>query len=261
MKPTVMLVILSLALLPNIHTQNFSAFKKECFENDKGEKLPYRILFPKNYDSTQKYPLILFLHGSGERGDDNKAQLVHGAEMFLDKINQYPSIVVLPQCPKDFRWSNVDWDSRMEDGTCNMPLSEKPTKPMGLVLQLLDELLESKSIDTDRIYLGGLSMGGFGTFDLLARKPDFFAAAIPICGGGNPLVAKLYAENTSIWIFHGDADTVVPVEGSRKMYRVLKESGADVQYKEYPGVKHDSWTNVFAEPDLFKWLFSKKLHP
>lgn len=260
MKSIFLAIIFSVSMISVTQSQDLSVFQEDVLVNTNGDKLPYRILFPKNYDIKKEYPLLLFLHGAGERGDDNELQLVHGSKMFLENIEKYPSIIVMPQCPKDMRWSNVDWNARLEDGTCNMPLSEKPTQPMGLVLELIDDLIKTKPIDKNRIYVGGLSMGGFGTFDLVARKPDFFAAAIPICGGGNPLVAKLYADNTAMWIFHGDEDRVVPVEGSRKMYQVLKKLGADVKYTEYPKVKHNSWDNAFSEPDLLEWLFSKKMN-
>ncbi|MDF1863758.1 MAG: alpha/beta hydrolase-fold protein [Saprospiraceae bacterium] len=258
MKSLFLLFLLSFSIMSISQAQNLSTFQKKTFLSAKGDNLPYRMLLPENFDKDQSYPLILFLHGAGERGNDNELQLVHGAKLFLENIEKHPAIVVFPQCPENVRWSNVDWDSRMEDGSCNMPFSEKATRPMELVLELIDNLLITKSIDNSRIYLCGLSMGGFGSFDLLARKPDFFAAAIPICGGGNPLVAKLYADNTAMWIFHGDADVVVPVEGSRKMYQVLKELGANVRYTEYPGVNHNSWDKAFAEPSFLEWLFSQK---
>jgi len=123
---------------------------------------------------------------------------------------------------------------------------------------LLDSLANSKNVNSKRIYIGGLSMGGMGTFELLWHKPGFFAAAFPICGGGNPESVKLYAKKFPVWIFHGDKDPAVPVSNSRLMNNALKKAGAKVKYTEYPGVGHNSWDNAFAEPDLLPWLFKQK---
>jgi predicted peptidase len=128
---------------------------------------------------------------------------------------------------------------------------------MGLVMQLLDELDASGRVDTISIYFVGLSMGGMGTFELVWRKPGFFAAAFPICGAGDPSKVGLYARKFPIWVFHGGADPVVPVGNSHVMVAALKAAKAIVSYSEYPGVGHDSWKNAFAEPELLPWLFAK----
>jgi predicted peptidase len=222
--------------------------------SDGSDTLSYRILYPLDYDTSQKdYPLLVFLHGSGERGNDNEAQLTHGAQLFIDSLAKYPAIVVFPQCPKEGYWAEVEWNDNGED--IQFPFYEKGRPSLEMVIALIDQLKANERIDEERLYLGGLSMGGFGTFDLLARLPNTFEAAIPICGGGNPLLAPLYASNTRLWIFHGEADSVVPVGLSRKMYQALKEAGADVKYTEYTDVDHNSWDNAFAEPGFFEWLF------
>ena len=138
------------------------------------------------------------------------------------------------------------------------PVNQKPTRPVQMVLDLVQHMQQSGNVIVEQIYLGGLSMGGFGTFDILWRMPGFFAAAFPICGAGNPDKVNAYAKNFPIWVFHGGSDPVVPPANSRVMVRALQASGAKVKYTEYPGVGHDSWNNAFAEPDLLPWLFRQK---
>jgi len=239
-----------------------SLFIKKLYISPESDTLRYRILYPGNYDKTREYPLILFLHGSGERGRDNQSQLEHGSDQFVAKENRenFPAIVVFPQCPADSWWANLDRKVLADGGReFNFPDRPPPTKPLELTMRLLDELATYEKIDTSRLYVMGLSMGGFGTYELLSRKPKTFAAAVPICGGANLSMSIDYADNTAVWIFHGDEDSVVPVEFSRKIYGLLKERDAKVKYTEYEGVDHNSWDPAFAEPELLPWLFSHKL--
>jgi predicted peptidase len=223
------------------------------------DSLPYRIMFPENFDPLLKYPLILFLHGAGERGNNNESQLVHGARFFASDTNRrnHPAIVIFPQCPADNYWANVNF-SYDPDGrrTFSFDPSGEPTMPLKLVMQLLDSLLKMNWVDNDRIYLGGLSMGGMGTFELLYRKPEIFAAAFPICGGGNPEMINKKVSSVEIWAFHGQDDTVVPPELSVKMINALEKAGSNTRLSLYPGVGHNAWDNVFIEPGLLPWLFS-----
>lgn len=241
------------------NSQNTSFYLEKTFISEKGDSLLYRIMFPENYQKTKKYPLLLFLHGAGERGRDNKLQLVHGASLFAreDIRQKYPAIVVLPQCPENTSWSFLDLSNR-KDKNWSFPFYEEPLRPLGLVIELLQKLEMEESIDANRLYVSGLSMGGFGAFDLLARMPDKFAAAAPICGGGNAGVVGLYAGNTNLWIFHGALDRVVPVENSRKMFDALKKWKANVLYTEYPDYDHNSWDAVFADPEYLDWMFRQK---
>lgn len=224
-------------------------------------QLPYRILYPKNFDTAQRYPLVLFLHGAGERGSDNQKQLVHGAKLFAadSVMENYPAIVVFPQCPAISYWANIV-DQKQPDGsrTFDFPARSKPTPAMSAVMQLIDSLVRLSYVDRNRIYVGGLSMGGMGTFELLARRPKVFAAAFPICGGGNPKNAKRYARRVNIWVFHGEADNVVPLYHSWRMVDAIKKANGDVRFTVYPGVGHNSWDNAFAEPELLPWLFSNR---
>jgi predicted peptidase len=259
---TIGLLLMLCAVFTQSFTQDFSKFQKRTYSAG-SDTLAYRVLFPENYDSTKQYPLLVFLHGAGQRGKDNQKQLSNGAALFLRDANrkQFPAIVIFPQCGLNDFWARTRIVNTATDST---PfkfeyLTEVPmNKGLSLVSQLLDSLASAKNINNKQIYLGGLSMGGMGTFELLWRKPGFFAAAFPICGGGNTTMASLYAKGFPIWIFHGDKDPVVDVNDSRKMAEALKTAGANVKYTEYPGVKHDSWKKTFQEPQLLPWLFNQK---
>jgi predicted peptidase len=238
--------------------QDLQLYQKQIFHSRFNE-LPYRILYPENFDSNKKYPLLLILHGSGERGNDNELQLTHGSALFLDPEvrKKYPAIVIFPQCPADDYWSNVNRDSIVNEKR-NYVFREdgEPTPAMKMLIAFIDDLLKKPYIDQKRLYVGGLSMGGMGTFELLSRKPYLFAAAFPICGGGHPNTVKAYAREVSLWVFHGAEDDVVPIHHSEVMVEALKKAGADVRFTAYPDVKHESWEQAFAEPDLLPWLFS-----
>jgi len=235
--------------------QSYPSFEKKELLRGK-DTLRYRIQYPLGYNATKKYPLVLLMHGAGERGEDNEAQLVWGGALFADSMvrAKYPAIVIFPQCRTTDFWANLYYVPT-DSVRFHMRSDSAPGKSMGLVLQLLDEMVASGRVDTKRIYVGGLSMGGMGTFELLWRKPGFFAAAFPICGAGDPARVSVYANKFPIWVFHGGADPVVPVVNSHIMVRALKAAGARVTYTEYPGVGHDSWKNAFAEPQLLPWLF------
>jgi predicted peptidase len=226
-----------------------------------GDTLPYRIMYPADFDENSKYPLLLFLHGAGERGRDNETQLVHGGSLFADPSNRedFPAVVVFPQCAEDDWWARTD-QSLDPGGKRIFTFHSKgpPTPSMQGVLDLLDELLSLPYINHDRVYLGGLSMGGMGTFDLLSLRPGIFAAAFPICGGGDPGTARKISRVTAVWIFHGAADDVVDPEYSETMAAALKKHKGEVKLTIYPGTGHNSWDHAFAEKDLLPWVFSHR---
>lgn len=257
-------IFILVTVVLNVHAQDKKLSDKSQYQKKQfvlgNDTLPYRILFPINFKADQKYPLVLFLHGSGQRGKDNEKQLLWGADLFLDSLNRekFPAIVVFPQCPNTSFWNAIIFTKLDDSLRFNFPAGKMPIKPMQLLLALADELAKNDNVDTNRIYVGGMSMGGFATFDILWRKPHFFAAAFPICGGGNAEQAHLYADKFPIWIFHGASDKLVPVSDSRLMYKTLKAEGADVKYSEYPGIGHDSYKKALAEPDLLPWLFAQK---
>lgn len=238
--------------------QSKELFKYEYY-NNQNDTLNYRILYPKNFDTSKQYPLILFLHGAGERGNNNESQLTHGSKLFLDNYNSeaFPCIVLAPQCPEEEYWSNVKRDySKSGLEKFKFYRMGKPTKALELVIALMDNITENSFIKKDQIYVGGLSMGGMGTFDLLKWRPDMFAAAFPICGGGNPKSVKKYANKLSFWIFHGGEDNVVHPYFSLSMLTALQKQKADVRLTYFEHNNHNSWDSAFAEPDLLPWLFS-----
>jgi predicted peptidase len=239
--------------------------QKRVYSDEQGDKLPYRLFVPPGYDRQAQYPLILFLHGAGERGADNEAQLVHPEVLRFvgpEARKQQPCLLVAPQCPApeseadaprgDSRWTDVDWGA-----TVPIRLTPEPAKPMRLVIALLEELEKEFNVDPSRRYVTGLSMGGYGTYDLLLRQPDRWAAAIAICGGGDVSKADRIA-HIPLWIFHGTADGAVPVARSRAMVAALKEAGGSPRYTEYEGAGHNVWSRAYHEPELIDWLFSKQ---
>jgi predicted peptidase len=257
---TVLLVVLLLSAIAPSFAQDLSLFAKKWY-TEGTDSLPYRILLPKDYDAKKKYPLVLFLHGSGERGSDNEAQLVHGSRLFLrDSIReQYPAIVVFPQCAANSYWSNVSivTDSIQRKRVFQFQPAGEPTKAMELLLGLVDYLQKEYPLDKSRLYLGGLSMGGMGTFELVRRKPRLFAAAFPICGGADPETAKQMTR-PNWWIFHGAKDDVVNPIHSRLMAASLQSAGASAKLTIYPEANHNSWDAAFAEPLFMKWIFSNR---
>ena len=222
----------------------------------RGVTYKYQVFVPDNWSSNQKWPIILFLHGVGERGTDGLIQTQVGiATAIRNDRSRFPALVVMPQCLKEHRWT----DPEMEE----------------LSLSALGSASREFKGDPKRTYLTGLSMGGYGSWALAARYPNKFAAVVPICGGillpdesrkqpdsdRIPYLeaAKKIGTKLPIWVFHGDADPDVPVSESRHMVEALKADGADVHYTEYPGVGHKSWDKAYAEPELMTWLLSKSL--
>jgi predicted peptidase len=199
---------------------------------DNQDSLPYRMLYPADYDRNQRYPLVLFLHGAGERGSDNQKQLTHGASLFLTPSHRerFPCIVVFPQCPEDDYWSSVDIDREQRPFALDFDYNRPAQRPLEMALQLTDQIISREAIDTQRIYIMGLSMGGMGTFEAIYHRPDFFAAAVPICGGGDALAYHEKSVNQPFWIFHGAEDNVVGVEHSITMYDRIIDLGGQASY-------------------------------
>jgi predicted peptidase len=244
-----------LSLLAAVASFGQGNYGKDVYKASDGTSVPYRFLAPKEMKQGKKYPLVLFLHGAGERGSDNEKQLIHGGQMFLNPVNreEHPAFVLFPQCPEDGYWA---YSSRPDFEHENMPANPSETPLMKAVMELVQKYIDSGKVDAKRIYVMGLSMGGMATYDLIARYPDFFAAAIPICGAVN--VERFTVKPSfRIRIYHGDADPVVPVNCSRMAYLKLKSLGAKVEYKEYIACGHNSWTPAFSEPDFMDWLFKQ----
>ncbi len=215
-------------LMPGQQPQQFS----KTITKTVGYK--YLLYLPKDYFNRKKqWPMILFLHGSGERGDNLETVKIHGVPKIIEGRDNFPFIVVSPQCPQGERWSN-GWAIE----TLNA---------------LLDEIIKNYSIDTNRIYLTGLSMGGFGTWSLAEEYPERFAAIAPVCGGGDP--EKAYKiRRIPVWVFHGAKDNVVPIRNAEVMVDALKKYEGDVKYTVYPDAGHDSWTETYNNPKLYDWF-------
>jgi predicted peptidase len=200
--------------------------------------LRYLLYLPKDYDQKDAWPLVIFLHGAGERGDDLQKVKVHGPPKLIEAGQDFPAIVVSPQCAQG-RW----WTTQM------LELSA-----------LIDDIEANYKVDKRRVYLTGLSMGGYGTWSLAAYSPQRFAALVPVCGGGEPRRAAAL-RNTPIWVFHGAKDAVVPLAQSEEMVEALKRSSGNVKFTVYPEAGHDSWTETYDNPEVWKWLFEQQLPP
>ncbi|MEC9092261.1 MAG: prolyl oligopeptidase family serine peptidase [Planctomycetota bacterium] len=226
-------------------------FEKSKFQDSK-KTLLYRILKPRQAEATKRYPLVIFFHGAGERGQDNTAQLVHGMKDFASDANRknYPAFVVAPQCPRGQQWVDVPWGAKSH----RMP--ETPSESMRLAIALVDSLVQSHPIDPRKIYVTGLSMGGYGTFDAICRRPDLFAAALPICGGGDEALASRI-QTIPLWAVHGDADQVVLPSRSTNMVAALQKAGGKPKLTLLKGVGHNSWTSTYSDPATFRWLFQQ----
>lgn len=226
-------------------------FEKKNYVDISGKSWPYCILYPENYEQNAAYPLVIFLHGSGERGEDNQKQLANGAEMFLDSSfrKEHPCVVVFPQCPTDQYWVNVDrinW--KFDNG--NPDLTAK-------VVEFVNELIEQRVADPDQVYGVGLSMGAMGILNIVQNYPDLLQSAIAVCGATDLQSLKKANVKTPVWLIHGDSDPVVPTYFSREAYMILKDKNDKTRYTEYESTMHDSWNKAFSEPDFLSWLFEE----
>ena len=254
LRPLCLLTIV-FTLLVGGPAESQEAYEARVYTNDKGEKLNYRLMLPLGYDfnAETKYPLVLFLHGAGERGSDNAKQLVHGAKDFASEANRtkYPCFVVFPQCPDGKKWVEVDWSLDTHEQPAEESLSLKLTR------EAITSMQKVLRVDEKRMYVTGLSMGGYGAWDMIARTPDVFAAAAPVCGGADEATASRVTK-LPIWAFHGDKDTDVKPERSRRMIAAIVKAGGKPKYTEYPGVGHNSWAQTYADPKFMDWLFAQK---
>lgn len=238
-------------------TAQNNTFEEKMFVKE-GDTLLYRIQYPNNFVNTNKYPVLFFLHGAGERGNDNKSQLTHGSSLFSsEEIKEnFPAIIIFPQCPKDDYWASVKVNRKTQPVGLRFRYGKKPTKALGLVMDLIDETLAKPYAKEEQVYIMGLSMGGMGTYELLYRRPNLFAAAVAICGGGKPKSTKEYATKVPLWAFHGSQDNVVDPILSLDMTTKILEYGGHPKLTLYDFANHNSWDPAFAEPELLPWLFS-----
>lgn len=220
------------------------------FTGSDGKTFRYRFA---GRDAAGKVPLVVFLHGAGERGDDNRSQLVHGVTELVDWLDAHEAgyRLVAGQVPENMGWVNVPW------GDTSHTMPRAPSETMALLLELIDSMLAAGGIDASRIYATGISMGGYGTWDIVCRRPELFAAALPICGGGDTAMAPAIA-SLPVWTFHGSADDAVPVCRSRRMVSALWEAGSNAHYREYPDAGHNVWTRTYRDPEVLAWLFAQR---
>lgn len=243
-------VLLSLCTLC-VSAADVKETEKRVFENA-DTVLPYRLVLPENYDGTKSYPMLVFLHGAGERGNDNELQLFHCVQYLADNLPE--CIIVAPQCPVNNQWVDTPW----ANGAYSIEAVPESNE-LKAVIELLDALQEEFNVDSDRIYASGISMGGFGAWDLMMRHNDYFAAGVLVCGGGDLSQAEAL-KDTPLFVFHGDADTAVPVSGSRDTVQAIKDAGGElVQYVEYAGAGHGIWNDAFAHPGMLEELLTCKL--
>lgn len=220
-------------------------------------RLNYLLYLPRGYgtDLQKKWPLILFLHGAGERGDDLELVKIHGIPKIVEQRDDFPFIAVSPQCPADSIWA-------MEAKALKVLLSKAETRQVVDIKWMvevealnafLDEVVSRHAVDTERVYLTGLSMGGYGAWRLATAYPGRFAAVAPICGGGDPEKVGVLRD-VPVWVFHGAQDLAVPLSESEKMVDALEACGGNVRFTVYPDAEHDSWTRTYDNPELYEWF-------
>jgi predicted peptidase len=252
MKLSLVILAFFIGAYSPVKAQSILSYTKGVYRTDT-DSLPYRLLYPLHYNEHKKYPIVLFLHGAGQRGSDNEVQLTGVPKTLVDSVarEKYPCFILAPQCPKNDVWAKFPHFPE------SLQTTSLPTTSAGAVLAELDLLIKQLPIDTKRIYITGYSMGGEGSFDFLTRRPDLFAAAIPISSVADTSRAKFISQ-IPLWAFHGDQDDVNDVKYSRLMIDALKRHKGTPIYTEYPGIKHNIWNKAYNEPGLFDWLFSQK---
>jgi predicted peptidase len=213
--------------------------KKEHFKKNVivSANINYLLYLPKDYNSAGKpFPLLVFLHGAGERGDNLDQLKVHGIPKIVETDSNFPFVVISPQCPAD-KW----WTDELEE-----------------LKALIDNIKENYNIDKSRVYLTGLSMGGFGTWSLAAKYPNDFAAIAPVCGGGEIRLAIAGRYKMPVWAFHGVKDDVIPIQRSQEMVDAIKKQGGNVKFTIYPELNHNCWDVTYDNQDLYKWFLEQK---
>lgn len=235
------------------HPDNISAYAKRVanpfeartFVNNQGDSLWYRFMTPLNYDSTRQYPLVVCLHGSSAVGSDNVRQVAATLPALMlstpENREKYPAFLFVPQCPRGFGWGGLEQHPSVDS----------------LVFEALEELEKEFSVDAKRRYVSGYSMGGYGAWHFIATRPEMFAAAVPICGGGDPQFARNVVD-VPVWAFHGAKDINVPVKYTRDMVDGIREAGGNPRYTEFPDAAHNIWNEVAETRELPEWLFAQR---
>ncbi len=229
--------------------QDVDGFAARSFKSTNGVTMLYRLFIPSAEARKKALPLVVYLHGAGGIGDDNLKQIsggnATGTHVWTtpDAQRRHPTYVLAPQLPQGAPWG--------------APGSDALSSHAEALVQLIAALTREFLVDPDRVYLTGQSLGGQGTWDIISKRPDLFAAAVPLCGDGNPSRVAA-ARRLPIWVFHGAQDPLVPVTGSRDLVAALRAVGSPVKYTEYPDVGHDVWTRAYLDPALADWLFGER---
>ncbi len=250
-----------------------SVMLQQSFNASNGMTMPYRLFLPKGFNKSESLPLLVYLHGRGERGSDNRSKMIDNIPLFAGQRSivspnmqaQFRSIVLVPQCSDttiNEEWAKwvgnapeTPWLGLGEDGSYTM--AETPSASGFAALELIQSIVSSHHVNEKRVYLTGISMGGFGTWEFLGRAPELFAAAIPMAGYSDPTIVPSI-KHLPIWIFHGDQDQYNPVQGSRNMYKLLKQEGSMVRYDEYKNTEHTpTFHKAWNNPAILPWLFAQ----
>ena len=235
-------------LFENRSDKVIDGFASFYYQAENGQMLKYRFYNPVGKNNNKKYPLVVHFHGAGSRGDNNISQI-----SLAKKVNRkkYPCFVFAPQCPAGKKWVSTDWTK------LSHKMASAPNDQMAMAMAAIDEIIKKYPIDTRRIYVYGQSMGGFATWEIISRRPDMFAAAVPVCGGADETLASRIT-HIPVWVFHGKLDPIVKVERSRNMVNALQTAGGKPKYTEFPNVKHNAWSYAYTS-ELFQWMFEQKL--
>lgn len=227
-----------------------SGFHGFMWQSDSGS-LPYRLYIPAKLEAGHKYPLVVFFHGMGSIGNDNRKQLWLAMNFTKPEVQQRnPCFVLAPQCPETGRWVNAEWGGDIHK------MAKDPTPEMAMAIRLIDQTIKDYPVDAKRVYVTGTSMGGFATWEIICRKPELFAAAAPVCGGGDVANAAQIS-SIPIWAFHGKLDPTVKAQSSRAMIDAVKKAGGSPVYTEYPEVKHNAWDYSYKDKALYEWMFKQ----
>ncbi len=254
MKTALAALVMTMTLSTNLWSDVTDVYEARQYKYTGGEyqdyAFKYRLMKPAAMEAGKKYPLVIFLHGAGERGDDNVKSLLYMPTWMAEEPmrKQFPCFVLVPQCPQEKMWIDKHWSLEMH------AMSPQPTDEMKAVIGMFKDVMASEAVDPGRVYLTGLSMGGYGTWELASRYPQWFAAAVPVCGGGDEKQAGQLV-GLPIWAWHGGEDKAVPVERSRRMIQAIREAGGQPIYTELENVNHNCWSPAYHTPDLYQWMF------
>ncbi|MCY2931929.1 MAG: alpha/beta hydrolase-fold protein [Planctomycetota bacterium] len=253
---SLVLVVIVGAFTPAAASPDLSKSLAFTYNDGAGHTMPYRLFLPPGWNTPgAEFPLVLFLHGAGERGSDNVSQVnSHIDGLIAATQGSYPAYVLAPQVASNQQWVNISWSV----GSYTNANAPSISPSMTMAMHILQDTLAARNVDPDRVYVTGLSMGGYGAWDAIARYPKTFAAAVPMSGGGNTDTASSIAD-IPIWAFHGSADGVVPVSGSRNMINAIKAAGGSPLYTELAGADHVIWAPIYndASNTLYPWMFSQ----